>query len=57
VFNKVKPSQDAQYLSLLGKFAEANYKLGANENKGRPQPDDITKVERTRIALLEYADA
>jgi hypothetical protein len=49
-------SEDPAFLKLLGKYAEANYKLGSNENKGRPQPGDIKEVERTRNVLFAYVD-
>jgi hypothetical protein len=48
--------KDPEFLKLMGRFAEANYKLGSNENKGRPQPGDITAVERARDEFLKYVD-
>lgn len=52
----MRASEDAQFIKLMGQYAEANYKLGANENKGRPQPADITRLEHARIDFLKYAD-
>lgn len=51
-----KPSENAEMLTLLGQFGLTNYKMGSNENKGRPDPDDVTKVERARNAFLAYLD-
>jgi hypothetical protein len=51
-----KLSLDPKFLSFLGQFGIANYKMGANENKGRPDPTDISTVEKARGALLRYLD-
>jgi hypothetical protein len=51
-----RPSDNAETLKLLGQFAIANYKMGSNENKGRPEPSDITTVERTRREYLDHMD-
>lgn len=52
----MKASKDPQFIKLMGLYAEANYKLGSNENKGRPQPADITRLEQRRDEFLQYAD-
>lgn len=51
-----KLSTDPKYLSLLGQYGIANYRMGTNENKGRPDPTDITNVEKARNAVLRYND-
>jgi hypothetical protein len=53
---KPKNRKDDEFVRLLGRYAEANYQMGANENKGRPSPDDIKKVENARDKFFEYCD-
>lgn len=51
-----KLSADPKFLSFLGQFAVANYQMGSKENKGRPDPSDITEVEKARGRVLRYLD-
>lgn len=50
------PSDNAETIRLLGQFAMANYRMGANESKGRPDAGDITKVELARKEYLAHMD-
>lgn len=51
-----KLSADPKFLSFLGQFGKANYDMGSKENKGRPEPGDITEVEKARGRVLRYLD-
>lgn len=51
-----KLSDDPKFLSFLGQFGKANYDMGSKENKGRPDPHDITEVEKARNRVLRYCD-
>jgi hypothetical protein len=51
-----RPSDNAETIRLLGTFAMANYRMGSNESKGRPDAEDITKVERARTEYLKHMD-
>jgi hypothetical protein len=65
IMNKVNPlakkpkkvrSSDTVLISLLGQFGIANYQMGRNENRGKPDPNDIKQVEKTRNEFLDYLD-
>jgi hypothetical protein len=51
-----RPSDNAETLKLLGTFAIANYRMGSNENKGKPDPEDVNRVEKARNEYLAHMD-